>query len=374
MCKPKPGPRCSPHVWTRLQRALRTLTDARAALEHRPDNVNLVERVRRAESAVAENRALYDSTPGGQRELQEQIDREYDTSTRAGLQQRLIAGQELRARQIADLRHNQLNQTREDHTDGQRTDTDTGTARGVLGPAGRLDPGDAGARAARDRTEMERRGDQTRGVPRLLIHHRELIPTATHCLSEDRAQYLRAQGYSTPNLYELDPGDADLYHAQMSALKDNNPYAASVSVYDIDEYRHMRLLITDDGKAGVALNSDEVVSVYAHRDCRHPRAGRALLEAAVAQGGRRLDCFDTVLPDLYSKAGFVAVARLRWNDDYAPDGWDYTTFRQFNGGRPDVVFMAYDRKAVNSTYRRGTGMYVDDYDQGVHAARTHSRA
>ncbi|MFC9841322.1 hypothetical protein ACFVKB_47395 [Rhodococcus sp. NPDC127530] len=93
---------------------------------------------------------------------------------------------------------------------------------------------------------------------------------------------------------------------------------------------------------------------------------------AVAQGGRRLDCFDTVLPDLYSKAGFVAVARLRWNDDYAPDGWDYTTFRQFNGGRPDVVFMAHNPRAADSTYRRGTGVYVDDYDHGVHAARTHS--
>ncbi|WP_235214965.1 hypothetical protein [Rhodococcus opacus] len=357
---------------TRLQRAHHTLTDARSALEHDPDNATFRAHVRRAETAVAENRALYDSTPGGQRELREQIDREQDAAARTGLQQRLTAGEELRARQIAALRHNQLNQTHEDGTDEQRADTDTGAARSVLGPAGGLDTSDAGARAASDRTEVERRGDQAVGVPRLLINHRELIATATHSLPGDRAQYLRAQGYSTPNLYELSPADADLYHAQMSALKDNNPYAASVYVYDIDEYRHMRLLVTDDGKAGVALKGDEVVSVYAHRDCRHPRAGRALLETAVAQGGRRLDCFDTVLPDLYSKAGFVAVARLRWNDDYAPDGWDYTTFRQFNAGRPDVVFMAYHPHTVDSTYRPGTGIYVDDYDQGVHAARTHS--
>jgi len=372
MCKPKPGPRCTPHVRTRLQRARRTLTAARSALERKPDDATLGERVRRAETALTENRALYDSTPGGQRELREQIDRESDTTARAGLQQRLTAGEELRARQIAALRHNQHGPTQEDDTNEQRTDTDTGPARSVLGPSGGLDPGNAGAAAARDRTEMERRGNQAGGVPRILIHHRELLPTATHSLPEGRAQYLRAQGYSTPDLYELSPGDADLYHTQMSALKDNNPYAASVYVYDIDEYRQMRLLITDDGKAGVALKGDEVVSVYAHRDCRHPRAGRALLETAVAQGGRRLDCFDTVLPDLYSRAGFVAVARLRWNDDYAPDGWDYTTFRQFNAGRPDVVFMAYNPRAVDSTYRPGTGVYVDDYDQGVHAARTHS--
>ncbi|PBC35053.1 hypothetical protein CJ179_50160 [Rhodococcus sp. ACS1] len=63
---------------------------------------------------------------------------------------------------------------------------------------------------------------------------------------------------------------------------------------------------------------------------------------------------------------------MRWNDEYAPDGWDYISFRQFNDRRPDVVFMAYDRKSVDSTYRRGTGVYVDDYDQGVHAACMHS--
>ncbi|MFD9670052.1 hypothetical protein ACFWAY_52425 [Rhodococcus sp. NPDC059968] len=33
-----------------------------------------------------------------------------------------------------------------------------------------------------------------------------------------------------------------------------------------------------------------------------------------AQGGRHLDCLDTVLPDLHNKTGCVAVARLRWND------------------------------------------------------------
>ncbi len=45
-----------------------------------------------------------------------------------------------------------------------------------------------------------------------------------------------------------------------------------------------------------------------------------MLCQAIVPGGRRLDCFDTVLPDLYADAGFVPVARLKWNDDYAPAG------------------------------------------------------
>lgn len=68
----------------------------------------------------------------------------------------------------------------------------------------------------------------------------------------------------------------------------------------------------------------------------------------------------------------MPVARLKWNDDYAPpDGWDYDTFRTFNDGRPpDVVFMAYDPDRVGGMYTRGGGggEYVDDYDDGI--ART----
>ncbi|UPW06981.1 hypothetical protein M1C57_24150 (plasmid) [Rhodococcus pyridinivorans] len=174
---------------------------------------------------------------------------------------------------------------------------------------------------------------------------------------------------SAPTLYELDPADSGIYRAQMVTLTDKNPYAASVYVYDEDEYRTMRLLVTDDGKAGVALKGDEIVSVFAHKDCAHPKSVQSMLSQATALGGRRLDCFDTVLPDLYADAGFVPVARLRWNDDYAPDGWDYETFRTYNGGRPDVVFMAYDPDRVGGDYTPGVGEYVEDYDDGIARAQ-----
>lgn len=68
----------------------------------------------------------------------------------------------------------------------------------------------------------------------------------------------------------------------------------------------------------------------------------------------------------------MPVARLRWNDDYAPDGWDYQRFDSFNGGRPDVVFMAHDPDRVGGTYIRGAGEYVDDYDTGITRAQTYA--
>lgn len=194
-----------------------------------------------------------------------------------------------------------------------------------------------------------------------------------HRLPDARAQQLRDLGKSTPTLHELHPHDAQIYRHQMQALRERNPHASSVHVYDDDEYAGMRLFVTDDGRSGIALKDDEIVSLYAHHDSNHPGAANSMLETAVAAGGRRLDCFDTVLPAIYAKSGFVPVARLKWNDDYAPDGWNYTLYQRYSGGRPDVVFMAHNPASVDSTYQRGSGRYVDSYDDGTDAVRDHLR-
>src|SRR4029077_4111983 len=89
----------------------------------------------------------------------------------------------------------------------------------------------------------------------------------------------------------------------------------------------------------------------------------AVLAAATAEGGRRLDCFDTVLPGIYSQGGFKAVARIPFDEKYQPEDWSKKTFEAFNDGKPDVVFMVYDPPAKN--YTKADGGTVTDYDAGV---------
>lgn len=218
---------------------------------------------------------------------------------------------------------------------------------------------------------MGRPGDRGSRSPRLLIGDREVVPTQVHTLDTVRAKELRHRGDSTPDLYELAHSDADVYRQQMEQLKVSNRFASSVHIYSDDEYSNMRLFVTDDGRSGIALNDDEIVSAFSHRDSKYPSAAKSMLAVAVQQGGRRLDCFDTALPRIYSEAGFVLVARLKWNDDYAPDDWNYTVYSRYNGGRPDVVFMAHDPAALNSRYVPGAGQYVNSYDDGINAV--HSR-
>lgn len=202
-------------------------------------------------------------------------------------------------------------------------------------------------------------GDGTRSV---LVGGRPV--TARRIEHSGRADELRGRGLPAPDVYELDASEgAGGFREAISALKTGNRYASSVYVYDEADYGQMRLYATDDGKAGFALKGDEIVSVFVHGDSQYRGAAPSLMAAAVEQGGRRLDCYDTVLPRLYAEAGFVPVARIPWNDDYAPDDWDHAAYARFNEGRPDVVLMGYDPAAVDGIYDPKAGELVADYDE-----------
>ena len=122
--------------------------------------------------------------------------------------------------------------------------------------------------------------------------------------------------------------------------------------------------MSPDGKSGFALKGDDIVSVFKADDTTGGGVAAATLALAVQQGGRRLDCFDTYLPSLYAKSGFQAVARLKWNEEYKPEGWDKATYKEYNKGEPDVVFMTYSGSPDRLPYSKADGAYVSEYDAG----------
>ena len=180
----------------------------------------------------------------------------------------------------------------------------------------------------------------------------------------------RANDIAAPEFLELakTPANAAKFQAAISQNKANLKFGAAVHVYPAEDYQAMRLFLTKDGKSGVAIKPDgDIVSVFSTGG-----AGRALMELAVAAGGRKLDAFDTILPEFYAPHGFRAVARTRWNDEYAPDNWSKDTFREFNNGEPDVVFMVYDPAKRDAEYSPKDGRVMageDGYDRAL-AAQT----
>jgi SPP1 gp7 family putative phage head morphogenesis protein len=189
--------------------------------------------------------------------------------------------------------------------------------------------------------------------------------------SDEITAIFEEAGISTPDVFELDPSEAGLFHRLIVAAKQSNKYGASVQDYPVDDYRLMRLFITDNGGAGFALkDGDELVSVF-RGDTSLRGIADWLVHLGIEQGARRADAFDTVLPFIYGDHGLTVVARTGWNDEFQPPGWDKRVFAAFNNGEPDVVFMvlnAFDYMG----YTPGMGMRfgIYDYDAAYEYAKT----
>lgn len=184
--------------------------------------------------------------------------------------------------------------------------------------------------------------------------------------TRDLKQVFRSNEIAAPDFFELAPGDetnAQAFAAAITGAKGR--FGAAVDVKTPADYAGMRLFLSQDGRAGFAIKPDgDIVSVFSGGG-----AGRAVMELAVAAGGRKLDAYDTILPQFYAAHGFRAVARLKWDDSQAPVGWDKTVFAKYNGGEPDIVFMVYDPSYTGRYSPRDGAVFkgATAYDRAVKA-------
>jgi hypothetical protein len=165
--------------------------------------------------------------------------------------------------------------------------------------------------------------------------------------------------------------DAEEFSVRGAEARASSKFGTSVEIKNPEDYKGYELLMIGEGRAMASISpSGELGSVLKGIDGTTEDVQR-VMEAALATGKVRwLNAFDTVLPRMYQKFGFEAVARIRFVDEYRPDGWDYEKYGKFNGGRPDVVFMAYVGPEAMS-YDVFRGVEVANYDDAV--AITHAR-
>lgn len=175
------------------------------------------------------------------------------------------------------------------------------------------------------------------------------------------------------NIHKI--GNPEAFFKAIMAAKENNDHSAFLSTYSAQEYVDMKKFVVNAGSAGVAIKpSGDIVSVFKNPNMAQKddikQINRELLLTALRNGGNHLDCFDGFLPDLYSRYGFRPICRLKFDDEYAPDGWNFEI-----DGRPDVVFMAasgddYEtviEKSTEKAYKKygeyESVPYIESYDQ-----------
>lgn len=84
--------------------------------------------------------------------------------------------------------------------------------------------------------------------------------------------------------------NAQVFHDAIDELKRNNRFSQAVYVHNVDEYVNYDMYLTEDSKAGFAIeDGDNLVSVFSYAG---KLAGHSLVQSAVDRGARRLDCYD----------------------------------------------------------------------------------
>lgn len=150
-------------------------------------------------------------------------------------------------------------------------------------------------------------------------------------------------GVSTPSYNKLklnNQQSIDTFKKAIAKAKQSlGDNGASVELKD--DYTDINLYLSEDGESGFGIKPNgDIVSVFSSENVKGRSAH--MLEMAISQGGRQLDCFDIYLTKIYETHGFKPVAKMKWNDEYIPEGWNKDNFKDYNNGEPDVVFMAYD--------------------------------
>lgn len=137
--------------------------------------------------------------------------------------------------------------------------------------------------------------------------------------------------------YEIRIATPEKFYEAIGQAKARNPYGPFVTQHEISDYAKMRLFITTDKTAGIAITEDNnIVSVFNGGEKRGVL--KTLLPVAIEQGGRKLDNYNSKgLSSLYELYGFNPVSKVKFNSKFAPDDWNYE-----RDGEPDVVFWIHN--------------------------------
>ena len=156
---------------------------------------------------------------------------------------------------------------------------------------------------------------------------------------EDGGRIVATHHLENGNVYEID--NPQFYHNNLKPLIIEHEYGACVTLHPTEHYANARTFVSSDGRSCFAITKEgDLQSVIRMGDSKFTSDN--MLDLAVRQGAKTLDCFDTILPATYKKFGFKETGRMKWDDQFkptAPKEWDYNLYKKFNDGRPAVVEM-----------------------------------
>ena len=148
---------------------------------------------------------------------------------------------------------------------------------------------------------------------------------------------MTGKGFPLVHLHKCE-NDLFSFSAALEEAIDHNEFGAYVDKHSSEELRntHAVAFLSRNQKAGVAIWPDgNIRAVFNDKRSPIKNAIGELMLTALAAGGNKLDCFDGMLRVIYSKFGFIPVAKVRFDPRFQPENWE----RKF--GRPDIIFWMH---------------------------------
>ena len=188
-------------------------------------------------------------------------------------------------------------------------------------------------------------------------------------VTPDTRQTMNDRGMVDFGLRESTSDNASFSRA-LDAAKASNPHGAFVDSQPADTLNTegTRTFMSQDGMAGAAVKRDgDIVGVFKNSTDSRPGAVNDLIITALSNGGNKLDCYGMGLGKKYTQLGFVPVARMDFNPEYATDwkpefGTPDVIFWMHNGDSPQTVASKYGSyQTYSNDYIKSLPTFTD-YD------------
>ena len=177
-------------------------------------------------------------------------------------------------------------------------------------------------------------------------------------LSLNTQNILRSKGKNVISL-KSENAPASFYSA-IGEAKIDNPHGAYVTQYDTEDYSKMKLFLSEDQTAGIAVKPDgDIVSVFKNTKRNKTKGAiSSLLLTAIENGGEKLDNFNGELSRMYAEHGFIPVSRCAFNREFAPSDWNYSEF-----GEPDIIFWRHNGESAETVASKIGSYPVYDFSK-----------
>lgn len=164
----------------------------------------------------------------------------------------------------------------------------------------------------------------------------QILPRRT--VSQNLQGAFERSGVVAAELYDFDADNAAFSSALDAARAADASHGWAVTPQSSAELQGKRTFMDEGGTIGFALTDDgDIEAVFKNKQLNHTRfAMNGVMPQAIAEGGKKLDCYGDGLVRVYENYGFMPVARVEFNEQYANPGWDASK------GTPYIYFMMHN--------------------------------